>query len=109
MIMKKTKTKSKPKKKAIKRKVVAAIKKGPKPIGVVKHFFGKIKVAIIRFAKTVPVGATIEVRGATTNFRFTIDSMQFDHKPVKHAKPKKLIGIKVPKRVREGDNVFLSK
>jgi hypothetical protein len=32
--------------------------------------------------------------------------MQFDHEPVASAMPKKLIGVKLKKRVREGDLVY---
>jgi hypothetical protein len=39
----------------------------------------------------------------------TLDSLQYDHKPIKLAPKGKLIGLKVKKRVRPGDLVFLEK
>jgi hypothetical protein len=101
--------KAKLKKKVAKKRVAAPKLKLLKPIGEIKHFYGNIKVAIVKFLKPVKVGAKLEIRGATTNFIFTVGSMQFDHKPITQAKPKALVGIKVPKRVREGDGVFVAK
>jgi len=77
-----------------------------KPIGVVTHYFAKIKVAIIKFKQPVKVGAEIALRGATTDFKHKIVSMQFDHAPIMVAKKGQEVGIKVGKRVREGDGVY---
>ncbi len=89
----------------VKKPVVAKTVMG-KPVGVVTHFYTAIKVAIIKFKKPVKVGATIALRGATTDFNQKIASMQYDHKPIMVAKKGQEIGLKVAKRVREGDEVF---
>lgn len=81
--------------------------KNNKPVGLVTHYFAEIKVAIVVFKQPVSVGDEIGFRGATTDFNQKIASMQFDHKPLSVAKKGKEIGIKVSKRVREGDSVFL--
>jgi translation elongation factor EF-1alpha len=98
-------------KKVIKKKpaIKARVPKPEKPIGVVTHFYGKIKVGILKFNKAVKVGTEVRFLGAHTDFRQKIDSMQFDHTPVTTAKKGKQIGIKVKKKVHEGDKVFLSK
>jgi len=104
-------------KKTLKQKPVRSIKKTPKKavvrkkaasksIGKVTHFYDKIKVAIVKFKKTVKVGAEVSIRGKSTDLVFTIGSMQFDHKPVKIAQKNKEVGIKVKKEVREGDEVY---
>lgn len=80
--------------------------KAPKPIGVVTHFYGKIKVAIIKFKQPFKVGGEIAIQGATTDFKQKIASMQYDHEAVKAAKKGKEVGIKVKKKVHEGDLVF---
>ena len=80
-----------------------------KSIGRVTHFFGGIKVAIVKFKKPVKVGTRLYFKGATTDFVQAVDSMQFDHKPITTAKPNTQVGIKIGKRVREGDGVFLKK
>lgn len=78
-----------------------------KPIGVVTHFYNEIKVAIIKFKKPVKAGIKVNISGATTNFSQVLSSMQYDHKPIAVAPKGKEIGVKVGKRVREGDSVFL--
>lgn len=93
------------KRKAVKKAKVAQKAQG-KPVGVVTHFFNKIKVAIIRFKKPISVGVTIALRGNRTDFEHKIISMQFDHKPITKAPKGKEVGIKVGKRAREGDEVF---
>lgn len=80
--------------------------KEPKPIGALTHFYGHLGVAIVKFTKSVPVGAKVKFKGATTDFEETIKSMQYDHKPVETAKKGQEVGIKVGDKVREGDEVF---
>lgn len=87
-------------------KAKAAQKAQGKPIGAVTHFYGNIKVAIIRFKKPVSVGETVAFRGNKTDFEHKIVSMQLDHVAIKKAPKGKQVGIKVSKRVREGDEVF---
>lgn len=104
--MAKTKTKKKivKKKKAPAKKVFAP--KRTKPIGKVTHYYAHIKVAIVKFNMKVKVGTELYFKGATTDFKEASKSMQFDHEPVTIAPPKKQIGIKLKKRVREGDLVY---
>jgi hypothetical protein len=102
--IKKAKPKAKPKAKAkpkTKRKA-----KVPKAIGRVTHFYTNIGVAIVKFNKKVSVGGQLHYKGATTDFIETAKSMQYDHKEIKTAPKGKQIGIKVKKRVREGDEVY---
>lgn len=101
------KKKSSSPRKLLKTRKTVKIKK-PKPIGIVTHFYGNISVAIVKFKMTVKVGTAIKFMGATTDFAETIQSMQFNHEVVKSAKKGQQIGIKVKKRVREGDSVFLA-
>jgi hypothetical protein len=96
------------KKVATKKKVIITAKpksKPAKPIGVVTHFYNEISVAIVRFKEPVPLGAVLSFKGATTDFEHPVQSMQYDHKPIKVAPKGKQIGIKVKKRVRKGDKV----
>ena len=79
----------------------------PKPIGKVTHYFGEIKVGIVKFSKPTKVGASIRFLGATTDFEQAIQSLQYDHKAIATAPKGKEVGMKVKKRVREGDQVFL--
>ena len=107
---KKTKpAKKKAVKKPAKKKAPATRAKAPKaakPIGVVTHFYTAIKVAIVKFKKPVRTGTELHYKGATTDFKEIAKSMQFDHEVVKVAPKGKQIGIKVKKRVRDGDEVY---
>jgi hypothetical protein len=103
----KVKTKKKPVRRASAKKTVKkpARKKGNKPIGTVTHFYNEISVAIVRFNQKVPLGTVLYFKGATTDFKHPVKSMQYNHESIMVAPKGKQIGIKVPKRVREGDNV----
>lgn len=92
-------------KKAV-QKAKAAQKAQGKPIGIVTHFYTKIKVAIVKFKKPISLGATVAFRGNKTDFEHKITSMQLDHEAIKKAPKGKQVGMKVSKRVREGDEVF---
>lgn len=105
---KKTKT-SKKAKKAVSKKKEAKKTKAPKPVGTVTHFYTEISVAIVKFNKKIPVGARLAFRGATTDFEDNVKSMQYDHKPIVVAPKGKQVGVRVKKRVREGDAVYLVK
>jgi len=87
------------------KKVTLKIKPS-KPIGIVTHFYGHIRVAIIKFKQPVKIGVRLRFEGATTKFEDKIVSMQYDHKPIKLALKGKEIGLKVKKQVREGDLVY---
>lgn len=75
-------------------------------LGVVTHFYGHIKVAVIRVRVAFPAGAILRFRGATTDFAQTAVSLQYDHKPISRAPKGKQIGMKVRSRVRPGDRVY---
>ena len=77
-----------------------------RPIGRVTHFYGGIKVAIVKFKQDIRKNTKVRFKGATTDFAQSLDSMQYDHKAIAKAPKGKLIGIKVKKRVREGDDVY---
>ena len=98
--------KKSPKKAVAKVKRKVAAKPKLKPIGRVTHFYGGIKVAIVKFSKPVRKGTPVRFEGATTGFTQKLDSMQYDHKAIGTAPKGKQIGIKVKKRVREGDKVY---
>ncbi len=80
--------------------------KEPKPIGEVTHYYSEIKVAVVKFSKAVSAGEEVHFKGATTDFKQKIDSMQFDHQAVSEAKKGQEVGLKVRDRVRQGDKVF---
>ena len=78
-----------------------------KKIGDVVHYYGDIGVAGVVLIGKLKVGDTIHVVGHTTDLTGTVESIQIDHETVKKAKKGDDVGIKVPDRVREHDEVFL--
>lgn len=75
-------------------------------IGTVSHFFDKASVAAIKLDSDLKVGETIRIKGATTDFVAKVDSMQINREDVDSAGPGDEIGIKVPEKARNGDEVF---
>ena len=76
-------------------------------IGKVTHYFGKIQVAAIEVTSGVlSVGDTIHVKGHTSDFTQTIDSMEVEGSSVQQATPGDAVGIKVVKHAREHDAVY---
>ena len=78
-----------------------------KDIGFVSNYFKKISVAAIEITNgTVSLGDSLHFLGNTTDFIFTIDSMQIEHVSVTEAKNGDSIGVKISEMVRKGDKVY---
>ncbi|MBS3097966.1 translation elongation factor-like protein [Candidatus Woesearchaeota archaeon] len=75
-------------------------------VGRVTHYFTNISVAIIKLSGTLNSGDKIRIKGATSDFEQTVDSMQMEHKNVKEAKNGQSIGLKVEEHAREHDEVY---
>lgn len=78
-----------------------------KPIGKITHYYSKLGVGIIHLTDgSLKVGDTIHIKGSSTDFDQTVDSMQFDHSEIEHGKKGQEIGVKVNEKVRDGDLVY---
>ena len=75
-------------------------------VGKVTDFFAKPVVAGIELKGILKAGDKIHIKGSTTDMEFTIESMQIDRVDIAEGKAGDIIGIKVPDRVRQGDNVY---
>jgi selenocysteine-specific translation elongation factor len=75
-------------------------------IGKVSDFFARPIVAGIELTGALNVGDKIRIKGHTTDLEFTVGSMQVANASVTAAKAGDSIGIKVPDRVRKGDDVY---
>ena len=76
-------------------------------IGKVTHYFGKIGVAAIEITQgTLRVGDTIHIKGHTSDFTQTVDSMQIENASVEEASAGESVGIKVADHAREHDVVY---
>lgn len=81
-----------------------------KLVGKITHYFTNIGVAVVEVANgSLKVGDKIHIKGATSDFEQTIESMQIEHENVETAKKGDAIGMKVDQQVREGDEVYLAK
>jgi len=106
-------------KKIIKKRVVRKIAKraakkttvakkgvlGAKAIGIITHYFPRVRAAVVKLNAPLKIGDTIKVKGHTTDFIQTITSMQIDRVPITLAKKGQEIGLMVNSRVRQHDIV----
>ena len=75
-------------------------------VGKVSTFFARPVVAGIDLTSGIKAGDRIHITGHTTDLEFTVESMQVDNVDVNEAGSGASVGIKVPDRVRPGDNVY---
>ena len=76
-------------------------------VGTITHYFGKIGVATVKITDgELNVGDTIHVKGHTSDFTQTVDSMQVEHESVAVARAGDEVGLKTAEYVREHDLVF---
>ncbi len=76
-------------------------------IGRVTHYFGHIQVAGIEITDgSMCVGDTIHIKGHTSDFTQTVDSMQIDKQSVESVTVGQNVGIKVADHAREHDLVY---
>ncbi|TRO56243.1 translation elongation factor-like protein [Candidatus Bathyarchaeota archaeon] len=76
------------------------------PIGKVTNYYSKINVAVIELSGPLKQGDEIAIKGATTEFTQTVESMQIERKNIESAQAGQAIGLKVKERVRIGDTVY---
>jgi len=101
---KKEKVKVMPKKEKVKEE--AKEEKLGKEIGKVTHYFTNIGVAVVELSGDLKVGDKIKIKGATSDFKQKVASMQIEHEKVEEAKAGQAIGMKVKEHAREGDGVY---
>ena len=78
-----------------------------KKIGVVIHYWGKLGVAGLKITDgELRVGDTVHIRGHTSDFTQSVESIQIESQSVELARPGDDIGVKVTGPAREHDEVF---
>lgn len=77
-----------------------------KEIGKVIHYYTHLGVAIIKLKDSLKNGDKIHVKGATSDFTQTVNSMQIEHDQIEEAKKGQAIGLKVKEHAREHDIVY---
>jgi len=76
-------------------------------IGFVSNFFGKISVAAVEITGgKISVGNTLHFKGATTDFKTKLNSVQIEHESVSNAKKGDSVGIKISEKARKMDKIY---
>ncbi len=76
-------------------------------IGTVTHYFGHINVAAMKITDgELRVGDTIHIKGHTSDFTLTVDSIEKEHESIDVARPGDVVGLKVNEHAREHDEVL---
>ncbi len=106
--------KKKPAKKTLKKSVKkpkAAVASVPKAdiIGVITHYFPKVRAAVVKLNAPLTCGNLIRIKGHTTDFTQSVSSIQIDHSSVDVAKKGQEVGLLVNSRVRQHDVVIREK
>ncbi len=76
--------------------------------GTVTHYYDNLHVATVTITGgELHIGDTIRVKGHTSDFEQTIESMEIHHKAVEVAKQGDQVGLSVIEQVKEHDAVYL--
>ncbi len=77
-----------------------------KEIGKITHYYGHLNVGIIELSDTLKIGDSIRIKGHSSDFTQSVDSMQIEHANVSEAKSGDVIGIKVIQKAHPHDKVY---
>jgi putative protease len=75
-------------------------------VGHITHFFSKISVAVVELTAPLAVGDRVLVKGPSTDFEQTVESMQIEHQNIQRAEAGHSVGLKTTQHVREKDIVY---
>lgn len=107
---KKPKAKAKPKSAAAPKTATPPVAPAPPPgerVGVVTHYYSHLSVAIIQLETgSLRLGDRIHIKGHTSDFGQTVDSLEIDHAHVDEARPSQSFGLRVIDHARENDVVY---
>jgi putative protease len=78
-----------------------------KALGKVKHYFGRVRTAIIVCQQDgLMVGDTIRIKGHTTDLKLKVDSIMVHGKPLTAVEKGKDVAVRVTGKVRPDDRVY---
>ena len=77
-----------------------------KEVGKVTHYYTHLGVAVVELSGTLKAGDKIRIKGATSDFEQTVDSMQIEKDKIEEAKKGQSIGLKVKEHARQHDVVY---
>ncbi len=76
-----------------------------KKIGKVTHYYDKLGVAIIKLTSGLSEGDKIKITGRGNELIQDVSSIQLEHEKLPKAKKGQVVGVKVEKVVKDGDEV----
>ena len=94
------------KKRAVKRSKAPTRKPKENIVGIVTHYFPRVKAAAIKLKAPVALWDNLKIKGHTTDFTQTVSSLQINNQPISKAKRGQEIGLLVSSRVRRNDLVY---
>jgi hypothetical protein len=77
-----------------------------KEIGKITHYYGHLSVGIIALSDILKIGETIHVKGHSSDFTQSVDSIQIEHANVSEAKSGDVVGIKTIQKAHPNDTVY---
>ena len=77
-----------------------------KEVGKVDHYYTNIGVGVVKLSGTLKAGDKIRIKGATTDFKQSVESMQIEKDKIEEGKKGQVIGLKVKDHVRANDVVY---
>lgn len=76
------------------------------PVGQVAGFFARASAAVVRLSAPLRVGDVIYVKGYTSDFQQTVESLQVGHQPIQEAGAGQEVGLRVVQKCRKHDLVY---
>ncbi len=77
-------------------------------IGVVTHYYSHLSVAVVSVTdRPLQVGDRIHIKGHTSDFYQTVESIQVEHESRPRAEVGQAVGLRVTDHAREHDVVYL--
>lgn len=77
-----------------------------KLVGVITHYYPKIKVGVIELADNLSVGDKIRIKGNSTDFEQIVSSIQVEHRDIQQAKKSEVVGIGLDQPASENYKVY---
>jgi translation elongation factor EF-1alpha len=75
-------------------------------IGTVSHYYSHLSVAAVNLTGPIATGDRIHIKGHTTDFVQTVESMEVDRNQVEKAGPGDDVALKVDDHVRDHDRIY---
>jgi hypothetical protein len=76
-------------------------------IGTVTHYYSHLGVAVVQINKGIlKTGDTVHIKGHTTDFTQTVESLEYEHQHMDQAVAGQSVGLKVADHAREHDILY---